>query len=756
MKKIALIKYRSLSYVNDHVIDILRRSFPEYPLEVIDIEELFLKKGRWIILKNIFLTLKEYGYALAVRKRKFGWSFLTTPYFLKTAKKLIRQELERGDYLFSFQTQSFFDASIEGLPHFVYTDHTHLANLRYSYFDKRSLNSDESIALEREIYKNARIIFTFSEFASASLIEDYRCDPKRVHCVYSGVNIMGARPSQHTPENKNILFAGIDWERKGGPELVEAFQKVLKNYPDATLTIVGCRPKINVPNCRVVGRVSKEELARYYENASIFCMPSKVEPGAGVLVEAAFHKLPVVTTNVGGSAERVLDGKTGYLVPPGNIEKLAQVLGELLADPEKRKAFGEAGFNFVQERFSWPKVGERICREIRIVLEQPLDPKMPPHGPDRAIKLKKIAFIKYRSNSNTNEKVFQILSQNFSDHEIEKIDMLIYLSIHAPHAVIFNIFWIIKMYGVRLFFSPKEMERRFLATTFIFKKIKSLMSKYLESGDYQFSFQMQSMFDTSSGKIPHFVYTDHTHLANLYYLNFDEKKLHTKEWIELEKTIYQNATLNFTMSSHISRSIVEQYHVDPKKIMCVYGGSNVPVEFSAPNTKDYRQKHILFVGVDWERKGGPELAEAFKKVLKVHSDARLTIVGASPKLHLPNCEVVGRVLLSQIPRYYKEASVFCVPTKLEPFGIAFIEAMSYGLPIVATDIGAVPDFVGQRQNGILVKPGDTNGLTEALLELLKDPDQCRKLGQEGFRIAKERYSWSEVGERIKENIKAFL
>ncbi len=57
MRKIALIKYRSLSYVNDHVIDILRRSFPEYPLEVIDIEKLFLKKGRGIILKNIFLTV---------------------------------------------------------------------------------------------------------------------------------------------------------------------------------------------------------------------------------------------------------------------------------------------------------------------------------------------------------------------------------------------------------------------------------------------------------------------------------------------------------------------------------------------------------------------------------------------------------------------------------------------------------------------------------------------------------------------------
>ncbi len=364
MRKIALIKYRSLSHVNQNVIQILRESFPQYRLEVIDVKELFLRKARRSIFLNIFLTLKEYGPALLSGKRKFGASFLTTPYFFKVTKQLVRQTLAGGDYVFSFQTQSFFDASKEGLPHFVYTDHTHLANLRYPSFDKRALNSETFIALEREIYKNARMIFTTNEFTAASLVEDYRCAPVRVRCVYSGVNVSGIVSSAPKPKNQNILFAGFEWERKGGPELVQAFEKVLKIYPDATLTIVGCKPKIHVANCRAVGGASKEALANYYENAGVFCMPSRIDPAASVLLEAAYHKLPVITTRVGGCEERVLDGTTGYLVPVGDIEMLARRLGELLGDFEKRKRFGEAGAAFVQERYLWPKVAERIKRGI--------------------------------------------------------------------------------------------------------------------------------------------------------------------------------------------------------------------------------------------------------------------------------------------------------------------------------------------------------------------------------------------------------
>ncbi len=100
--------------------------------------------------------------------------------------------------------------------------------------------------------------------------------------------------------------------------------------------------------------------------------------------------------------------------------------------------------------------------------------------------------------------------------------------------------------------------------------------------------------------------------------------------------------------------------------------------------------------------------------------------------------------------------MFCLPTHLEPFGIAFIEAMTAHLPIVATRVGAIPDFVEDGKNGWLIAPGDVQGIADALLKLLKDPQLCRSFGEQSLQLTKERYSWKVVGERFRKNIVSIL
>jgi glycosyltransferase involved in cell wall biosynthesis len=139
-------------------------------------------------------------------------------------------------------------------------------------------------------------------------------------------------------------------------------------------------------------------------------------------------------------------------------------------------------------------------------------------------------------------------------------------------------------------------------------------------------------------------------------------------------------------------------------------------------------------------------------VLQVHPDARLTIVGCTPQVDLPNCQVVGRVPVAEVSQYYRQASIFCLPTRLEPFGIVFIEALNHKLPVVATDVGAIPDFVTSGHNGYLVKPDQVEPLAQALIDLVGDPDKCRLFGERGYRIAMDRYTWDSVGARMKEAI----
>jgi glycosyltransferase involved in cell wall biosynthesis len=160
---------------------------------------------------------------------------------------------------------------------------------------------------------------------------------------------------------------------------------------------------------------------------------------------------------------------------------------------------------------------------------------------------------------------------------------------------------------------------------------------------------------------------------------------------------------------------------------------------------NYRNQRILFVGVDWERKGGPELAAAFKIVQQRHPNARLTIVGCSPQLELRNCEIVGRVPIEQMKNYYAQASVFCMPTRLEPFGIVFVESLLNKIPIVATNLGALPDIVENGKSGYLVEPNNAAELARALGELLSNAEKCSRFGEYGYRAVLERYSWDATG-----------
>tara|TARA_Y100000031_G_C7971702_1_gene270681 strand:+ start:127 stop:414 length:288 start_codon:yes stop_codon:yes gene_type:complete len=89
---------------------------------------------------------------------------------------------------------------------------------------------------------------------------------------------------------------------------------------------------------------------------------------------------------------------------------------------------------------------------------------------------------------------------------------------------------------------------------------------------------------------------------------------------------------------------------------------------------------------------------------------------------------------------------------MEPFGIVFLEAMIYRLPVVASNIGAIPDFVKSGENGYLVNPDDIRQLAERIIMLLNDPSLCSKFGVAGSKLVKNRYTWDKTGKRIRDNI----
>lgn len=358
-----------------------------------------------------------------------------------------------------------------------------------------------------------------------------------------------------------------------------------------------------------------------------------------------------------------------------------------------------------------------------------------------------IAFIKIGDFSQINAGVCAVLAREFPELTLHVID--VNDLVQSPPRLLSHWGSALAEYGLRAASSKWALESCAQRTPRYFKAARALLSKALSRRRYQFTFQTQSLFDASQPSTPHFIYTDHTHLTNLYYPSFDRSKLFSPRWIALERTIYHNATLNFTMSSHVTRSLIEQYGCDPSKIECVAIGSNVasPNEHGLSDAR-YASRRILFVGIDWERKGGPLLVRAFRKVLDLMPDAQLTIVGCSPTIDVPNCEVLGRLPLNELGAHYGRSAVFCMPTQNEPFGVVFLEAFEHRLPVVATNIGALPDVVQEGVSGYLVETEDVDALADRLHRLLRSPELCKRFGKSGYAHVQSRYTWQATGRRI--------
>ena len=156
---------------------------------------------------------------------------------------------------------------------------------------------------------------------------------------------------------------------------------------------------------------------------------------------------------------------------------------------------------------------------------------------------------------------------------------------------------------------------------------------------------------------------------------------------------------------------------------------------------------ILFLGFLSRYKSPDILARAMCKVMSKYPDAILVFAGkgemenqlASLSRELgifKNVKFTGYVDDRTKRLYYKSADVFCLPSTLatECYPATILEAMAIGTPVVATDIGGIPDLVEDRKTGLLVEPGDVDGLSSSILDIISD----RSVGEDFARNAKEK------------------
>lgn len=260
-----------------------------------------------------------------------------------------------GDYMAKIPTVLSLDATPLNYDEIAvtYGDTPHPAAIEWA-----------KLTVHRTVMRNAARFNVWSEWAKDSLVEHYRVAAEAVDVVYPGTNL-DAFPA---PETKavtrsgplRVLFVGGDFKRKGGDLLIEVCQSLGPEKVQLHLVTgsdVSPRPGVSV--YRGV-KPHSDELLERYRNADVFAFPTRGDALALVLGEAMAASLPIICTRVGGLAEEVLEGETGYYMDVDDGATLRDRLDRLYHDRDLLERMARRARQFGEERFDAKKNVNRI------------------------------------------------------------------------------------------------------------------------------------------------------------------------------------------------------------------------------------------------------------------------------------------------------------------------------------------------------------------------------------------------------------
>lgn len=196
--------------------------------------------------------------------------------------------------------------------------------------------------------------------------------------------------------------------------------------------------------------------------------------------------------------------------------------------------------------------------------------------------------------------------------------------------------------------------------------------------------------------------------------------------------------------------------VEPSKIVCVHSTIDA-FAYELKRESTLRKElgipqDALVIGIVAqliERKGHKYLFDAFPAVLKECPNAILLVLGKGvllPKLkqYAQNLGIADKVIFAgfrkDIPCILCELDLLVHPALMEGLGVAILQAMAAGLPVIATPVGGIPEVVQDGVSGLLIPPKDSVALGQAILKVLPYPNVRRRMGEEGKRIVREKFS----------------
>ena len=225
-----------------------------------------------------------------------------------------------------------------------------------------------------QAYRKCKLLFPWSAWAGRSAVDDYGAAPETLRIVPPGVDLArwnpGDRFERAAKPHVDLLFVGGDFERKGGPALLDWARATKHRSVHLHLVTRKRLDGLDDPRICVYNDLMPNDprLVELYANADVFVLPTIADCYSLAGIEAMASGLPVVLTETGGTGDIIRDGETGFLLPlNGRLEAMGRALDRLVADRALRQHMGEAARADALGRYD---AGANIRRTVAMMRER--------------------------------------------------------------------------------------------------------------------------------------------------------------------------------------------------------------------------------------------------------------------------------------------------------------------------------------------------------------------------------------------------
>lgn len=557
------------------------------------------------------------------------------------------------------------------------------------------------------------------------------------------------------------------------------------------------------PGDRVIWAGFRRDVPALLAASDLFVLPSLADAYPTALMEAMAAGLPVVATRTGGIPEIVDAPATGRLVPPGDAAALAREISGLLGRPGERQALGRAARERARERFStqaWVERLEEVYAEAALTpspslpqgrgrvgsggrigggrLGPPTEPR--DEGPS-------IAVVEFAGRGGMIHYAYQLCrALGEAGAEVTLVTDRHYELDALPHPFrrekLLRL-WDPKPAGEagagprRRWRRPlRRLGRAFLHYREWLRLVLWLTRErpdVVQLGDVRFPGDLAPVLllrllglrlaDVCHNVAP---YTAAGRSAGLFRRSALDRALYRR--------IYRLCARVFVHFEANRRAFLAAYGLPPERVVAIpHGHEGVFEELRDPSMDAAALRCSLGLGPDEpvvllfgtlsRYKGVDLLLAAFARVAARQPRARLVLAGfPAADFDLAAHRELARELgiaerVRWAPRYIESgevaawmelAAVAVFPYREVWQSGALVAAQTFGVPIVAAAVGAMPEAVADGESGLLVPPGDPEALAAALLALLADPALARRLGERARRDARERLGWQRVAHTI--------